>query len=117
MDTKPRLDRDARREAILDVAAEVFLEEGFDAASMSTIAAQGRRLEEHALQLLQEQGRDLRRAHRALAKAPPWAFALYGGLAAFAAYFSMFAYRKPFTAAPLSTWPAGRSPSTSRSPW
>jgi AcrR family transcriptional regulator len=39
MDTKPRLDRDARREAILDVAAEVFLEEGFDAASMSTIAA------------------------------------------------------------------------------
>jgi AcrR family transcriptional regulator len=39
MDPKPRLDRDARREAILDVAAEVFLEEGFDAASMSTIAA------------------------------------------------------------------------------
>lgn len=39
MEPKPRLDRDARREAILDVAAEVFLEEGFDAASMSTIAA------------------------------------------------------------------------------
>ncbi|HJV42158.1 TetR/AcrR family transcriptional regulator [Caulobacter sp.] len=39
MEAKPRLDRDARREAILDVAAEVFLEEGFDAASMSTIAA------------------------------------------------------------------------------
>nr|WP_295105678.1 TetR/AcrR family transcriptional regulator [uncultured Caulobacter sp.] len=38
-DTKPRLDRDARREAILDIAAEVFLEEGFDAASMSSIAA------------------------------------------------------------------------------
>jgi AcrR family transcriptional regulator len=37
--TKPRLDRDARREAILDVAQEVFLEEGFSAASMSTIAA------------------------------------------------------------------------------
>jgi AcrR family transcriptional regulator len=37
--TKPRLDRDARREAILDVAQEVFLEEGFAAASMSTIAA------------------------------------------------------------------------------
>jgi AcrR family transcriptional regulator len=36
---KPRLDRDARREAILDVAEEVFLEEGFGAASMSTIAA------------------------------------------------------------------------------
>jgi AcrR family transcriptional regulator len=39
IDAKPRLDRDARREAILDVAAEVFLEEGFDAASMSTIAS------------------------------------------------------------------------------
>lgn len=39
MDAKPRSDRDARREAILDAAAEVFLEEGFDAASMSTIAA------------------------------------------------------------------------------
>jgi AcrR family transcriptional regulator len=37
--TKPRLDRDARREAILDVAQDVFLEEGFAAASMSTIAA------------------------------------------------------------------------------
>lgn len=39
IDAKPRSDRDARREAILDVAAEVFLNEGFDAASMSTIAA------------------------------------------------------------------------------
>lgn len=39
IDAKPKLDRDARREAILDVAAEVFLQEGFDAASMSTIAA------------------------------------------------------------------------------
>jgi AcrR family transcriptional regulator len=37
--TRPRLDPDARREAILDVAQEVFLEEGFAAASMSTIAA------------------------------------------------------------------------------
>jgi len=36
---KPRLDRDSRREAILDVARDVFLEEGFAAASMSTIAA------------------------------------------------------------------------------
>ena len=36
---KPRLDRDARREAILDVAQEVFLEEGFANASMSAIAA------------------------------------------------------------------------------
>ena len=45
---------------------------------------------------------------RALAQAPPWAFALYGGLAAFAAYFSMFAYRKPFTAAHydhMAGWP------------
>ncbi|UAL12381.1 TetR/AcrR family transcriptional regulator [Caulobacter segnis] len=39
IDAKTRLDRDTRREAILDVAAEVFLNEGFDAASMSTIAA------------------------------------------------------------------------------
>src|ERR1700749_2415778 len=39
MHVKPRLDRDARREAILEVAEEVFLEEGFGAASMSTIAA------------------------------------------------------------------------------
>jgi len=31
--------RDARREAILDVARDVFLEEGYSAASMSTIAA------------------------------------------------------------------------------
>ncbi|RAK51384.1 TetR/AcrR family transcriptional regulator [Phenylobacterium deserti] len=37
--TRPRLDRDARREAILDVAQDVFLDEGFAAASMSTIAA------------------------------------------------------------------------------
>lgn len=36
---KSRLDRDARREMILDVAQEVFLEEGFANASMSTIAA------------------------------------------------------------------------------
>ena len=35
---KSRLDRDARREAILDVAQDVFLEEGFAAGSMSTIA-------------------------------------------------------------------------------
>jgi AcrR family transcriptional regulator len=32
------MDRDARREAILDVARDVFLEEGFAAASMATIA-------------------------------------------------------------------------------
>ncbi|SFK30473.1 transcriptional regulator, TetR family [Caulobacter sp. UNC279MFTsu5.1] len=38
-DVKPRLDRDARREAILDVASDVFLEEGYANASMSTIAA------------------------------------------------------------------------------
>ena len=38
-DAIPRRDRDARREAILDAAAEVFLEEGFAAASMNAIAA------------------------------------------------------------------------------
>ena len=37
--SKTRLDRDQRRELILDVAQEVFLEEGFANASMSTIAA------------------------------------------------------------------------------
>ncbi|MCA0359096.1 MAG: DUF5690 family protein [Proteobacteria bacterium] len=36
---------------------------------------------------------------RFLASAPPWLFALYGGLASFAVYFAMFGYRKPFTAA------------------
>ena len=36
---KARLDRDARRELILDVAQGVFLEEGFANASMSVIAA------------------------------------------------------------------------------
>jgi len=39
LETRPRLDRDARREAILDVAAEVFLDDGYAAASMSAIAA------------------------------------------------------------------------------
>ena len=37
--SKAKLDRDARRDAILDVAQDVFLEEGFAAASMSSIAA------------------------------------------------------------------------------
>jgi AcrR family transcriptional regulator len=37
--TKTRLDRDQRCERILDVAQEVFLEEGFASASMSSIAA------------------------------------------------------------------------------
>jgi AcrR family transcriptional regulator len=37
--TKVRPVAEARREAILDVAAEIFLEQGFAAASMSTIAA------------------------------------------------------------------------------
>jgi len=36
---------------------------------------------------------------RFLASAPPWVFALYGGLSSFAVYFAMFGYRKPFTAA------------------
>src|SRR6202790_3714523 len=39
VETRPRLDRDSRREAILDVAAEVFMEVGYSAASMSIIAA------------------------------------------------------------------------------
>jgi AcrR family transcriptional regulator len=39
VEARPRLDRDTRREAILDVAAEVFLEAGYSAASMSMIAA------------------------------------------------------------------------------
>ena len=39
------------------------------------------------------------RLTRYLASAPPWLFALYGGLSSFAVYFAMFGYRKPFTAA------------------
>jgi AcrR family transcriptional regulator len=39
VETKIRLDRDARREAILDAAQAVFMEAGFAAASMSEIAA------------------------------------------------------------------------------
>ena len=39
VETRPRLHRDSRREAILDVAAEVFMEVGYSAASMSMIAA------------------------------------------------------------------------------
>ena len=35
---------------------------------------------------------------RWLRAAPPALFALYGGLAAFSAYFAMYAYRKPFSA-------------------
>lgn len=45
---------------------------------------------------------------RFLASAPPWLFALYGGLSSFAVYFAMFGYRKPFTAAAFSHpdgWP------------
>ena len=36
---KGRMDREDRREAILDVATDVFLKEGYASASMSTIAA------------------------------------------------------------------------------
>ena len=45
---------------------------------------------------------------RWLRGAPPSAFALYGGLAAFAAYSAMYAYRKPFAAATyahVAGWP------------
>jgi AcrR family transcriptional regulator len=38
-ETRARVDRDVRRESILDVAAEVFMAVGFSAASMSEIAA------------------------------------------------------------------------------
>ncbi|MBV8684086.1 MAG: TetR/AcrR family transcriptional regulator [Caulobacteraceae bacterium] len=38
-ETRVRVDRDVRREAILDAAQDVFMEVGFAAASMSTIAA------------------------------------------------------------------------------
>lgn len=39
LEGRVRVDRDSRREAILDVAADVFLEMGYSAASMSAIAA------------------------------------------------------------------------------
>jgi AcrR family transcriptional regulator len=39
IETRVRPDRDTRREAILDAAAEVFMEVGFAAASMSMIAS------------------------------------------------------------------------------
>jgi len=39
VEARPRIDRDSRREAILDVAAEVFMDVGYSAASMSAIAA------------------------------------------------------------------------------
>jgi hypothetical protein len=45
---------------------------------------------------------------RWLHTAPPVVFALYGGTAAFAAYFAMYAFRKPFSAAPyahIPGWP------------
>lgn len=45
---------------------------------------------------------------RWLRTAPPLAFALYGGLAGFAAYSAMYAFRKPFTAASyehVAGWP------------
>ncbi|WP_395336387.1 DUF5690 family protein [Novosphingobium sp. BL-8H] len=49
------------------------------------------------------------RRHRSLrewlADGHPWALALYGGLASFAAYFSMYAFRKPFTAATYADVP------------
>lgn len=45
---------------------------------------------------------------RWLRTAPPAAFALYGGTAAFSTYFAMYAYRKPFSAASyahVAGWP------------
>jgi Family of unknown function (DUF5690) len=43
---------------------------------------------------------------RALNRAPPPLFALYGGLMAFGVYFAMYAFRKPFTAADFADAPA-----------
>lgn len=45
-----------------------------------------------------------------LDRAPPLIFALYGGGAAFAAYFAMYAFRKPFTAAPYDAVPGWHGP-------
>ncbi|MFN3229933.1 MAG: DUF5690 family protein [Asticcacaulis sp.] len=42
---------------------------------------------------------------RWLAKAPMWVFTLYAGAMAFGAYFAMYAYRKPFSAASYGTVP------------
>jgi hypothetical protein len=42
---------------------------------------------------------------QALARGPSWMLALYGGLASFAAYFSMYAFRRPFTAATYADVP------------
>lgn len=39
------------------------------------------------------------RLRRALAQAPPAVFTAVAGLAGFSAYFAMYAFRKPFTAA------------------
>ena len=45
------------------------------------------------------------RVRRALASADPIAFTLIAGLAGFCAYFSMYAFRKPFTAATFDAVP------------
>ncbi|MGH1561117.1 hypothetical protein ACRAWD_32110 [Caulobacter segnis] len=41
---------------------------------------------------------------RWLERANPLAFTLFAGLAGFCAYFSMYAFRKPFAAATFSAW-------------
>jgi hypothetical protein len=46
------------------------------------------------------------RFRRGLARAPAPVFALYGGLMAFGAYFAMYAFRKPFTAASFAGAPS-----------
>jgi hypothetical protein len=45
------------------------------------------------------------RLHQALERANPVLFSAFAGLAGFAAYFSMYAFRKPFSAAIFSTVP------------
>ena len=57
------------------------------------------------------------RIRQALARANPMVFTIVAGLAGFCAYFSMYAFRKPFTAATFDARRrAGTSPSTTRSP-
>ena len=59
----------------------------------------------------------LNRMRSWLAQANPVVFVMFAGLAGFCAYFSMYAFRKPFTAATSARWPDGTSPWTTRSRW
>ena len=50
-------------------------------------------------------------------KSNPVVFTAFAGLAGFAAYFSMYAFRKPFSAATFTGVHGWTSRSTTRSPW